>query len=92
MCPGQYMIPAYSGEAQIALTNKVPHNAYRGASRPEAIYLIERAMDELSHVLDIDPVEIRLRNFIPKENFPFKTVGGLDVRHWRLFDELEESA
>ncbi|HVB12166.1 MAG TPA: xanthine dehydrogenase family protein molybdopterin-binding subunit [Nitrososphaerales archaeon] len=77
MCPGQYLIPAYRAEAQIALTNKVPHSAYRGASRPEATYLIERAIDELSHELGIDPEEVRLRNFIPKENFPFKTVGGL---------------
>jgi len=77
MCPGQYLIPAYRGEAHIVLTNKVPHDAYRGASRPEATYLIERAMDELSHELGIDPVEVRLRNFIPREDFPFKTVGSL---------------
>jgi carbon-monoxide dehydrogenase large subunit len=78
MCPGQYMIPAYKGEAYIALTNKVPHDAYRGASRPEATYLIERSMDELSRELGIDPAEVRLRNFVPKEDFPFKTAGGLE--------------
>lgn len=78
MAPGSYIIPAYYGEAQIALTNKVPHDAYRGASRPEAAYLIERAIDDLARELQIDPTEIRLRNFIPKENFPFKTAGGLE--------------
>jgi carbon-monoxide dehydrogenase large subunit len=78
MVPGCYMIPAYHGEARVVLTNKVPHDAYRGASRPEAIYLIERAMDELARELGIDPIELRLRNFIPKENFPFKTAGDLD--------------
>lgn len=77
MCPGQYLIPAYYGEARIALTNKVPHDAYRGASRPEATYLIERAMDQLARKLGIDPVEIRFRNFIPKEYFPYKSVGSL---------------
>jgi carbon-monoxide dehydrogenase large subunit len=77
MCPGQYLIPAYRGEAVIVLTNKVPHSAYRGASRPEAIYLMERAIDALSRKLGIDPVELRIRNFIPKENFPFKSAGGL---------------
>jgi carbon-monoxide dehydrogenase large subunit len=78
MSPGQYLIPVYRGEASIALTNKVPLGAYRGASRPEATYLIERALDELARVLGIDPVEVRLRNFIPKEDFPFKTVGSLE--------------
>ncbi|MDG6906229.1 MAG: xanthine dehydrogenase family protein molybdopterin-binding subunit [Nitrososphaerota archaeon] len=77
MCPGQYSVPAYRGEALVVLTNKVPHDAYRGASRPEATYLIERAIDELARVLHIDPVEIRLLNFIPREEFPFKTVGNL---------------
>ena len=77
MAPGSYMIPAYYGEAQIVLTNKVPHDAYRGASRPEAIYLLERAMDELARELGLDPAEIRLRNFVPKEDFPFKSAGDL---------------
>ena len=78
MSPAQYIIPAYKGEAYIALTNKVPHDAYRGASRPEATYVMERAMDELSRELGVDPAEIRLRNFIPKEDFPFKTAGELE--------------
>ena len=77
MCPAQYRIPAYMGEAAIALTNKVPHDAYRGASRPEATYLIERAIDELARLVGIDPAEIRLRNFVPKEDFPYKNPGGL---------------
>lgn len=78
MSPGQYAIPAYKGEAYIVLTNKVTHEAYRGASRPEASYLIERAMDELARELGVDPAEVRLRNYIPKEDFPFKTAGGLE--------------
>jgi aerobic carbon-monoxide dehydrogenase large subunit len=78
MSPGQYSIPAYKGEAYIVLTNKVPHDAYRGASRPEATYLIERAVDVLARELGLDPAEVRLRNFVPKEDFPYKTAGGLE--------------
>jgi len=74
---GQYIVPAYRGEAYIALTNKVPHDAYRGAARPEATYVLERTMDELARELGLDPAEVRLRNFIPKENFPIKMIGGL---------------
>jgi len=48
MVSGCYIIPAYMGEALIALTNKVPHDAYRGASRPEAPFIIERTLDELA--------------------------------------------
>jgi carbon-monoxide dehydrogenase large subunit len=78
MVPGCYIIPAYSGEAVVVLTNKVPHDAYRGASRPEATFIIERAIDELARELGIDPTEVRLRNFIPKEDFPYKTVGDFE--------------
>ena len=78
MAPGCYIIPAYSGETAVVLTNKVPHDAYRGASRPEAIFLIERAMDELARELGMDPSEIRMRNFIPKEDFPYRTAGDLE--------------
>jgi carbon-monoxide dehydrogenase large subunit len=78
MVPGCYIIPAYSGEALIALTNKVPHDAYRGASRPEASFIIERAMDELARELGLDAAEVRLRNFVPREDFPYKTAGDFE--------------
>lgn len=77
MAPGAYAIPAYSGTADIVITNKVPHDAYRGASRPEATYLIERAIDEIAHELNLDPVEVRLRNFVPKDLFPYQSISGL---------------
>ncbi len=78
MVSGCYIIPAYMGEALIALTNKVPHDAYRGASRPEASFMIERALDELARELGLDPAEVRLRNFVPREDFPYKTIGDLE--------------
>jgi carbon-monoxide dehydrogenase large subunit len=78
MVPGCYIVPAYLGETYVTLTNKVPHDAYRGASRPEATFIIERAIDELARELRLDPSEVRLRNFIPKEDFPYKTAGELE--------------
>jgi aerobic carbon-monoxide dehydrogenase large subunit len=78
MVSGCYIIPAYMGEAFIALTNKVPHDAYRGASRPEASFIIERALDELARELGLDPAEVRLRNFVPREDFPYKTIGDFE--------------
>ena len=76
MICGNYVIPAFDGEALVVLTNKVLHDAYRGAARPEATYAIERAIDELAHELGLDPAEVRLRNFIPTDDFPYKTVSG----------------
>ena len=50
---------------------------YRGAGRPEATYVIERAMDTLARQMDIDPMELRRRNFIRKEQFPYTAMTGL---------------
>jgi carbon-monoxide dehydrogenase large subunit len=58
-------------------TNKTPTDAYRGAGRPEATYAIERAMDALARAVGVGPDEIRRRNFIPTESFPYSSVGGL---------------
>ncbi len=57
-------------------TNTVPVDAYRGAGRPEAIYLIERMMDRAARELEIDPLELRRRNFIAPEAFPYKSLTG----------------
>ena len=77
MSTGAYDIPAYLAEVVSVFTNKVPQAPYRGAGRPEATYLIERAMNVISHRLKLDPVAIRRINFIPKESFPYKNAGGL---------------
>jgi carbon-monoxide dehydrogenase large subunit len=58
-------------------TNTVITDAYRGAGRPEATYAIERIMDELAVELNLDPIEVRRRNWIKHEEFPFTTVCGL---------------
>src|SRR5262249_47272807 len=58
-------------------TNCVPTDAYRGAGRPEATHGIERMVDMLAAELKMDPAEIRLKNFVAKDEFPFPTATGL---------------
>jgi carbon-monoxide dehydrogenase large subunit len=74
---GCYEIPAYSFACTGVFTNKTPTDAYRGAGRPEATYAIERAIDALAREIGLDPAEIRRRNFIPADKFPFETSAGL---------------
>jgi carbon-monoxide dehydrogenase large subunit len=70
---GQYTIGAVDCEVTATYTNTVPVDAYRGAGRPEACYLIERMMDLSARTLGIDPAELRRRNFIPASAFPYQT-------------------
>ncbi|UYP18918.1 xanthine dehydrogenase family protein molybdopterin-binding subunit [Rhodococcus sp. Z13] len=77
MFNGIYKFDAYRFECTNVFTNKVPTDAYRGAGRPEATFAIERLMDELAVELSMDPVEIREKNWIRHEEFPFDTVAGL---------------
>ncbi|HEX2895464.1 MAG TPA: xanthine dehydrogenase family protein molybdopterin-binding subunit [Marmoricola sp.] len=72
-----YKFPAYRFSCQTVLTNKTWTDAYRGAGRPEATFGIERMMDELAAVLGVDPLQIREKNWIRHEEFPFTTVAGL---------------
>ena len=71
-----YKIPALYGRHRLALTNTTPITAYRGAGRPNVSYLVERLVDEAAREMGIDRIEIRRRNFIPKEAFPYKTPVG----------------
>src|SRR6185503_10920538 len=59
-----------------AVTNSAPVSAYRGAGRPEAAFAIERLIDEAARVMKLDPVEIRRRNLIPADKFPYRTITG----------------
>ncbi len=74
---GTYDIPAYSFKCTGLFTNMTPTDAYRGAGRPEATYAIERAMDAMAREVGITPEEIRRRNFIPTESFPYDSPAGL---------------
>ena len=72
-----YKFPAYRFECTGVFTNTTKTDAYRGAGRPEATYAIERIMDELAVELGLDPIEVRRRNWIRHEEFPFTSVAGL---------------
>lgn len=73
-----YKFPAYRFECTNLFTNKAWTDAYRGAGRPEATFAIERLMDELAVELGMDPLEVREKNWIKHEEFPFTTVAGLE--------------
>jgi aerobic carbon-monoxide dehydrogenase large subunit len=70
---GTYRIPAVSVEVVGAATTKVPTGPYRGAGRPEAAFLIERMVDLAARELGLDPVEVRRRNYVPADAFPYET-------------------
>jgi carbon-monoxide dehydrogenase large subunit len=72
-----YKFPAYRFVSEGVYTTKTPTDAYRGAGRPEATYAVERIMDELAAELGVDPMELRRKNWITHEEFPFTTVAGL---------------
>jgi carbon-monoxide dehydrogenase large subunit len=74
--PGAYTIRDVDIQVAGALTTTPPVGAYRGAGRPEAAFLIERLVDEAARALELDPVEIRRRNLIPREAFPYTTATG----------------
>ena len=76
MLNGTYDIPAVRAELTEVFTNKTPTDAYRGAGRPEASYFVERAMDMLARELNMDPAELRRRNFIRNDQFPYTTQMG----------------
>jgi len=72
---GQYSTPAIYAEVKAVFTNTVPVDAYRGAGRPEATYVVERLVETAAREMNIDPVELRRRNFI--REFPYATPVGL---------------
>ncbi|HTZ91918.1 MAG TPA: xanthine dehydrogenase family protein molybdopterin-binding subunit [Streptosporangiaceae bacterium] len=77
MFPAIYKMDAYSFKCTGVFTTKMPTDAYRGAGRPEATFAIERIMDELAVALGIEPLELRERNWIKHEEFPYTTICGL---------------
>jgi carbon-monoxide dehydrogenase large subunit len=74
---GPYAIPAVWCEVTGVYTNTTFVDAYRGAGRPEATYVLERSMDLLADELGLDPAAVRRRNFLPPDAFPFKHPSGL---------------
>ncbi|MEA1903723.1 MAG: xanthine dehydrogenase family protein molybdopterin-binding subunit [Actinomycetota bacterium] len=76
MAVGPYLIPKVEFLWRSVVTNTTPVHAYRGAGRPEATMALERAIDQLARELDLDPAEVRRRNFITADAFPHVTVLG----------------
>ena len=74
---GPYKLPNVYAEVTGVYTNTTFVDAYRGAGRPEATYVVERSMDLVSRELGIDPAEVRRRNFLPPDSFPYDNPSGL---------------
>lgn len=71
-----YRIPSIRIRSRLAFTHMMPHGPYRGAGRPEAIYMIERLLDKAAPALGLDRVELRRRNMIPADAMPFAAANG----------------
>ena len=92
MANGTYNLPKLRFDVAVAITNTSPTGAYRGAGRPEATALFERAMDQASIELGIDPLEIRRNNFIQPDQFPFDTLTGWTYDTGNYIVPLEKAA
>jgi carbon-monoxide dehydrogenase large subunit len=88
---GPYHIPAISVELVGVLTNKTPTGAYRGTGSPEAAFCMERTMDLIANDLGLDPAEVRRRNFIPADAFPYQSATGLTYDSGQYAQGLERA-
>ncbi len=104
---GVYATPVIYAEVKAVFTHTVPVDAYRGAGRPEATYLLERLMDVAAKEIGMDRVEFRKKNFIPTASFPYQTpvalqydsgdyfstlAGALETAGWATFEERRAEA
>lgn len=90
---GNYVTPLIYVNVKALFTNTVPVDAYRGAGRPEATFQLERVIDKAARELGIDPIEIRRRNFISADQFPYATPVALEYdtgNYQATMDKLEE--
>ena len=91
MMPGLYKCQNIKADIIGVFTNAVPTDAYRGAGRPEATHGIERMVDILAAELKMDPAEIRFKNFVDKESFPYATATGLTYDSGNYSAPLEKA-
>jgi carbon-monoxide dehydrogenase large subunit len=75
--PGQYAVRHFRARLEAVVTNKVPFGAYRGFGMQQAAFVLERLMDIGAERLGLDPVEIRRRNYVPREAFPYRNAAGM---------------
>jgi carbon-monoxide dehydrogenase large subunit len=90
MAPGVYDIPHVQTAFRVVVTNTTPINAYRGAGRPEATAAVERAVDEFAAEIGMDPAEVRRRNVVPPERFPYTTATGAVYDTGRYAEALDK--
>ena len=88
---GPYRTPAMSVEVKGVITNKPPTGAYRGAGGPEAAFCMERTVDLIARDLGLDPVEIRRKNFITPDAFPYETPTGITYDSGNYWEALERA-
>ena len=89
---GNYTVPNVYVNLKTVFTNTAPVDAYRGAGRPEATYSLERVIDMAARELDMDPIELRRKNFIKPDQFPFASAAGLEYdsgNYDALMDKME---
>jgi len=91
MIVGPYHVRNYQFRARGVATNKCPLGPYRGVGRPSAAFTIERAIDDLARALGLDPVEVRLRNYVPDDAYPYTAVTGLIYDSASLQASLEKA-
>jgi aerobic carbon-monoxide dehydrogenase large subunit len=91
MLSGVYRIPRVASGGRSVVTNATPVGPYRGAGRPEATALVERAMDMMAAELGMDPVELRRKNFIRPEEFPYTTAAGVTYDSGDYAKPLDEA-
>ncbi|MCL4146938.1 UNVERIFIED_CONTAM: hypothetical protein GTU68_051793, partial [Idotea baltica] len=92
---GNYTVPNVYVNVKAVFTNTAPVDAYRGAGRPEATYSLERVIDKCARELGMDPVDIRRKNFIKKDQYPYAAAAGLEYDsgdYDALMDGLEKTA
>ncbi len=92
MSNGTYALPKLRFDIAVAVTNTTPTGAYRGAGRPEAASLIERIVDQAALELGIDPLDMRRRNFLANDVFPFTTLTGVTYDSGDYGKALDEAA
>ena len=88
---GPYHIPAVQINLRGVVTNKPPIGAYRGTGGPEAAFCMERTLDLIARDLNLDPAEVRQRNFIPQDAFPYRTVTGVAYDPGQYVETLQRA-
>ena len=90
--PGPYRLPVYRGSVRAVATNKPPTGPYRGVGRPASTFVMERLIDMAARKLSIDPMELRLKNFVGENEFPYRTGSGIVWDESGFVECLESAA